>query len=276
MTKPRVSSSIDVPVILFREDPAYFDEMLAASRYFVITTEREAIPSHSLVIPRYSLLPFPESLHNSTLLKESYLVDSLESHRYMSNIDAWYPYLKSKTFPTYALDKVPSGIPVVMKGKTNSRKHNWDDMMFAQSQEDRSRILRKLLDDELIAGQGIVAREYIPLYRYDTGIHGMPVTAEFRFFFFDLNLVDAGFYWGSFSEYQQQAEDMFLDKCELLARSVASICFDAQGCRFIVVDVAITKDKEEPILVEINDGSMSGLGTIDPNRFYRNLRRNVP
>jgi hypothetical protein len=45
---------------------------------------------------------------------------------------------------------------------------------------------------------------------------------------------------------------------------------------FYVVDTAFKQDDGSPIVIELNDGQMSGLSANDPKVLYRSLKESLP
>ncbi len=302
------------PVVLFRRfDFTEDEELRSAEKYFTTTERRTLIPSGSLVIPRYSALPYYRELELDLAEAGSHLINTYEQHKFIADIRNWSDLLGDLAPRTYECrwDLLDEGSYIV-KGTTNSRKHEWNKRMFAQTKSDVPRIVDNLMDDSLLNEQGIIVRDFIPLKTYAKGINDMPVTNEWRFFFLDGHIVDSGYYWSSFPEYEYEdavessvlrlddgkytAPDIQLsgrgdsmeraksDLREALiaagarahaphravacAQSAASLVRDR--ARFFVIDVAET-ERGEWIVIELNDGQMSGLSMIPPDRFYNNL-----
>jgi hypothetical protein len=110
-------------------------------------------------------------------------------------------------------------------------------------------------------------REYIPLKRLTTGLNGLPITNEWRVFCYQDTVLCKGFYWASYPEAESQAS--WDPKADKLLKEIMSRVVD--DVTFYVLDLAETLAGEW-ILIEINDGQMSGLGMCDPHTLYKNLR----
>ena len=192
----------------------------------------------------------------------------------MADLREWYEDFKDLTPRTwFQASDVPSSVagPFVLKGATNSRKHKWSTHMFAAAREDIGPVMLRLLDDPLISEQGVYVREYEPFVAHGTGINGLPITEEYRFFCLDDEILAGGFYWS------EHAED-------LLAKGRAGVVRNAPTAfvrksvlprlknkiRFVVIDVARREDGVWR-LVELNDGTMSGLGCTDADVLYSRL-----
>lgn len=256
------------PIIYFRGTIVEQEEYKAACEYFTVVTNRVKIPKDSLVIPRYSALPFYGELEEDVLLLGSKLINSYAQHNYVADIWNWYDDLKEWTPKTYSnwID-LPQGA-YVLKGTTNSRKHNWNTHMFAKTKEEIPIVARKLMEDELIRHQRIVVREYIPLEELGEGINGLPITNEWRFFILNGSVLSAGFYWASEPDCcPGKCMNPPREACELVVKVVEKI---SHKIPFFVIDVAKTQEGNW-IVIELNDGQMSGLSMIDPGIFYEDF-----
>lgn len=233
---------------------------------------RTEIPENSLVVGRYSVLPYYSEVEGDVKNRNSEFANSETQHRFLADILQVAPFLEGLTPPAYSTWIDLPEDSYFLKGKTNSRKTNWETHCFAKTAKDVPTIARRLLDDTFIRDQGIVVRPYIPLETFDVGINGMPVTNEWRFFFWGNQEVAHGYYWANFEEFADQA---VLDPEGIaLAQKVANKVAAAGKAKFFVVDVAKTQ-KGNWICIELNDGQMSGLCCIDPTEFYQSLKRIV-
>jgi hypothetical protein len=260
------------PVILFRKGLDEEDEFRYASRAwtFPIYEYRSQIPSNSLVIGRYSCLPFYKELSEELELNGSKLVNSYAEHRYIADIRNWYEDIKEYTPKTWFTWAHLNEGQFVVKGLTNSRKFQWNTHMFADGRENLLKVIRRLFDDQLIGQQGLCVREYVPLKTYAVGINGMRFTNEWRCFFLGENLVSLGYYWSNYDGEDRPKE--INQKGYDLLDSVAPII--SKRTNFFVVDIAETENGDW-IVIEINDGQMSGLSTIDKEEFYSCLAKQV-
>jgi len=244
------------------------EELFACQKYFLTVRCRTEIPQGSLVIPRYSMLPFPRELANDVLVLKGQLINTVEQHEYVADIRQYYPDLEGitpETRTTWA--NLPQGSYVV-KGITNSRKHEWRQRMFAKTREDVPRIANSLLDDDLLKSQGLVVRKYEPLVTYGEGINGMPITNEWRFFILDKTILAGGYYWASESEYCPG--DPMAPPPGATAMVEEAIKRVGNKIRFFVVDVA-EMQKGGWMVVELNDGCQSGPSMIDYDKLYKRL-----
>jgi hypothetical protein len=253
--------------VLFRKSLEEEDEFNIASSLLPNVFEfRTQIPENSLVIARYSALPFYKELEEELALRNSKLINNFSEHRYIADIENWYRDISDFTPKTwFTWGDLQEG-KYVVKGRTNSRKFNWSTSMFADGRENLLEVIRDLLKDDLISHQGLCVREYVPLVTYQIGMNGMRFTNEWRMFFYKDQLVDYGYYW---SIYDGERPDDIAPEGKRVAQEVASII--SKSTNFFVIDMAET-EAGDWIVIEINDGQMSGLSTIDHHRFYKNLK----
>lgn len=141
---------------------------------------------------------------------------------------------------------------------------NWSKYMFAPNKQKALDIMFLLQEDSLLGNQDIIFRQYEQLRTFEFGLNNLPITNEFRFFYLDGNLVDYGFYW-AISEQIGQLDQNGMD----FANKIADLI--KEKIRFVVIDIAQKIDGSW-ILIELNDGQMSGLATIPEERFYLNLK----
>lgn len=264
------------PVLLFRKDFNFDNEMEIAAKYFDVYTSRTAIPKNSTVIGRYSCLPYYHELVNDLQYLDSQLINGLYEHQYIANFDYYYDVAKF-TFPTwFQLSDIPFSKrdkPLVLKGKTNSKKFQWKTHMFAENFQKAVIMSAELLNDAFIGPQGLIFRQYIPLETLEVGINDIPMTNEWRLFFYKNQLISYAYYWGILEDLSliEKIKPDFLENGIDFAYNVAKEV--AEFTNFFVLDIAKTEDGKW-ILVEVNDGQQSGLnGMIDPEELYSNLSK---
>ena len=242
--------------------------------YNVLCTESRtsAACKNALVIGRYSVLPWYKELERDLASRGSWLINSHTVHCFIADMSWARAALVDMTPRTwFCMEDVPdNGGPYVLKGETNSKKHLWDTHMFAKNKQDAVQVMLRLQDDSLISSQQVVIREYVPLKRLETGLHGLPITEEYRFFIACGKVLAGGFYWSS------HVDDLsVVPKASDVPIAFLQKVIDALSCYFMdsfyVVDVARTGSGDW-IVVEINDGQMSGLSEVDPLEMYTNLR----
>ena len=256
---------IKPPVILFRSERNTLPELEVAAKYFEVVDSRVGIRDR-LVIGRYSVLPYFRELEKDLKLQGSTLINPYFDHSYIANFDYYFDIKHLTAESWFELRDVPKdGGPFVVKGRTNSRKFDWDTMMFAPDYLAAVRISSELSKDPLIGPQGLVFRRFLPLKVLEVGISGTPFSNEWRFFFYKTNLLSHGFYWSS-SEMRGEMNAAGLS----LAQEAASII--SERVDFFVLDIAEDVNGKWWV-IEVNDGQMSGLSENDPEVLYSNLSR---
>jgi hypothetical protein len=257
-------------IILFRQSEDMVEEYAALLKTeWEVYTRFLSLPPNELVVGRYSVLPFYREVEEELELIQCKLVNSYKQHRYIADIENWYNDLSMYTPKTwFRWDNLPKDMSFVVKGRTNSRKFNWNRQMFAETREDLSRVIYSLMDDSLVRDQGVCIREYVPLHRYDTAINGLPITNEWRVFFYQNKILAGGYYW---SNYEECAPYEFKDLPKEAYRLLADVSqIVAAHTNFYVVDIAETAGGNW-IVIELNDGQQSGLSMIDPIEMYTSL-----
>lgn len=254
------------PIVLFRREfnQDTESEFLCAEKHLTCTESRVGIQD-KLVVGRYSVLPFYGELEHDLHLQGSELINNRYHHSFVADFH-WYEIVKNHTPPTwFRLEDVPKeGGPFVVKGRTNSRKFEWDKKMFAPDFRSVINIETELMQDGLIGPQGVVIRKFIPLKVLEVGLHGLPFSNEWRFFFLRDQLLTHGFYWSA-SERKGTMNDKGMAFAHMIANKLKS------HVNFFVVDIAETAQGNW-ILIEVNDGQMSGLSECNPDELYSNLQ----
>lgn len=262
------------PIILFRASLAEEEELNVCKEHFPVITQRAAIQKDQLVIPRYSCLPYYKELEEDVKLLGGRLLNSYAQHMYVADMKNWYEDLKDFTPKTwFQLSHLKENTcSYVVKGQTNSKKHSWNTHMFAKDKLTAIRTKLKLQEDSLFDSQDIYAREYVPLKNFGTAINDLPISEEYRFFVLNGKILGSGFYWSEhvdqigFIPHPEDVPSKFLE--EVITRVKDKI-------PFFVVDVARTED-DKWIVIELNDGQMSGLSMVDPTQLYSSLRKLLP
>lgn len=258
--------------VYYRHSPDTLPEFEVCSQYFPTVDCRTKLfhPGHHVrtVICRYSALPFNKELEEDLRNLNCTPINSNMQHSYVADM-GWVYDLGSLTFETWFDSALlPDNTAFVVKGRTNSRKFEWNTKMFAADKAAALNIMHELWHDPLICPQGIAFRRYTPLVTYEIGINSMPMTNEWRVFFYKGQLVDYGYYWASLDNTSLINESHFRSSGLLVAQQAADILKDSVN--FFAVDIA--EDVEGKWwVVEVNDAQLAGLSTIEPHRFYQNL-----
>lgn len=256
------------PIILFPyPEKENYKEMVVASRYFECRQSRIIFGKqpNTQVIGRYSVLPnYLQTQYDLNLISMR-LINTYAQHQYVANFE-YYEDLKDLTFKTWdSPDKVPrdSG-PWVLKGRTNSRKFQWDQYMFCSEWNRMVLLYRELMNDPFLGPQGILIRKFEPLEILEPSVFGPPFANEWRFFFIDGQYLCHGYYWVPASRYPDRIPDGGIEFAQEIADRIKD------KISFVCIDIALTRDGKW-ILVELNDGQMSGLSMIEPDALYSGL-----
>lgn len=261
------------PVILYRGREFEEVELQEAKDWgFFCMNSRMLIPKDSLVIGRYSVLPFYEEQERDIELNGSHLINTFTQHKYIVNIANWYEDLKEYTPKTwFRLEDIPNEGPFILKGETNSQKFLWDELMFARDKQEAINIYCKLKQDSLLCYQDICIRQFVPLRTFLTGLRGLPITNEWRFFTAYGKILSYGYYWSSYFEDVKEKLG-HAPGCPIigieLVNKVLSIIKDKTNA--VVIDIA-ELDNGECLVIELNDLQMSGLSENHPAMLYPNL-----
>ena len=261
------------PTILYRLSPGLMDEaeLTAAKKHFVTYKSRMSALGGDLVIGRYSVLPFYQELENDLGVVGAKLVNTYREHRYVADLQNYVADLGDMTFQTWNfrdIHTLPDDIAFELKGETNSKKGKWPTHMFAKDKRAAVEVFTKLQDDSLLASQEIYVRQYIPLKKLAEGIGGQPIAMEFRFFVLYGQVVSGGYYWSSNLDQLEKVPDASVVPHSFLQKAIDRV---KDKVAFFTLDVAQTESGDW-LVVELNDGQMSGLSENDPNILYRNMK----
>jgi hypothetical protein len=264
--------SIKTPVVLFRSSYDTEKEYEICSKYVKTVSSRSDCRG-DLIIGRYSCLPYYRELEYDLANTGCLMINTLWQHEWIANFE-YYDQLKEYTFETWNRYDFPDCKyegPFVVKGKTNSKKHQWDKLMFAKTKREAIEIGIELSNDGLVGQQDIIYRKFVLLKNYGYGIHGLPFSEEWRFFFLGNKMLSYGYYWTC-------AEDVEKRKVTQeginFAQKIADMVWNTEihYANFFVLDIAEKKEGGW-ILVEINDGQQSGLSENNPEVLYSNLAK---
>ena len=249
--------------LLFRLNQDNEEEYRVAKKIFGVQTNRTHC-LESLVIGRYSVLPYYKELEEDLSTLDSTLINSYSQHRYIANFD-YYEDLKDYTFETwFDLREIPDFTRFVVKGRTNSRKFQWDKLMYAKDRTRAIEIAHELMGDPLIGDQGVIVRRFEDLELIEEGINGIKFVNEHRIFYYNDKRLASGYYWTSLGRSNETPIEALV-----FADDVAKIV--SQHTNFFVLDVAKNCNGKWR-LVEVNDGQMSGLSYCNPYELYVNLK----
>lgn len=263
------------PVVLFRSDGTREreEELQAARKHFPVVRYRSEVPRGSLVISRYYSLPYHRELVVDLAAVESRLANSSIGHAWIVDMD-WAEDLRlwtPRTWDERAFPACKHEGPFVVKGKVNSKaKVNWRHF-YANNRREALEVASVLAQDSEIGRQGIVYREHVALNVFERDFNGLPITNEWRFFFWRTMEIARGYYWSQASDETKMKASLDEEGIRV-ARRAARIA--AERATFFVIDVA-ERVSGGWIVVEVNSGEQSGLSDIHPETLYSSLREAV-
>lgn len=261
-------------VILYRDFEAETLQVelhAAQNAGFVLINDRNLISEGDIIVPRF--YPFYNYLVDEFAEKGAVLVST--QHDWVSDIRQWAPVLGVMSPRTWTSieDVYSSGFtgPFFVKGIDKSLKLDFNEFCYA-ADLDRLPVVLDNLKNALPVEQPLVIREYVPLTTYGVSKKtGMPIAHEFRVFIYKGQVLSQGFYWESV----RKKDDL------TLVDSPSPVSFIQQvveqvgdKCDFYALDIALTADGNW-IVIELNDGCLSGLSANDPEVLYSNLFRSL-
>lgn len=200
------------------------------------------------------------------------LLVSEAEHLRCSTIDKWYPVLKDKTPYTKIYDELPEAevlledfsFPVFIKGARQTNRHKRSQCIIEDA-EQYSRLRSEWKKNPVLSWQKVAVREYIPLLEIDskTFPDQVPISYEFRFFYFEGKCMAYGPYWYMGQKYSLSETELpeVLKLTDWAARRL--------GVSFPAIDVAKTASGEW-IIIEVNDAQESGFVGVNPLVLWNN------
>jgi hypothetical protein len=234
-------------------------------RGWMLTPKQYEILYNDLLSKNYKLINTIEEYQNC-----HYLPDSLKfiAHKTPKTI---YEKIEDENSINNLIEKASifGSNPVILKDYVKSEKHDWETACYVPDASDTNKLKSSILNlielRDKYLNEGIVVREFIELN--DLTIHsksGMPLTEEYRLFFFNKKLLGIYDYWEE-GEYTFSKPDT--TEFEEIARGVDS--------NFFSMDIARKKDAEF-IIIELGDGQVAGLpDKADRNEFFKRFRSYV-
>jgi ATP-grasp domain, R2K clade family 2 len=234
-------------------------------RGWMLTPTQYLILYNELLAKNYKLINTTEEYQNC-----HYLPDSL---KYIANKTPKTIFEKIENEQSIELliekSKIFNANPVILKDYVKSEKHNWDNACFVTDASSTIKLkdsinnLIKLRGDYL--NEGIVIREFVALNNLT--IHsksGMPLTEEYRLFFYNKKLIGIYDYW---EEGEYAIKKPNTNEFEELAKHIES--------NFFSMDIA-RKTNGELTIIELGDGQVSGLpDKLDRFNFYSQLKNRM-
>jgi hypothetical protein len=280
---PPVSSQVLFRVFPGGENREEWEEVRKfRPSHFHATPLRRELREGAVILPRYSLAPHYQELELEVLHAEATLFQPASVWRALAEEMAWVTPLMDLTPRTWTSSgwaTVPDAEHGwVVKGKNNSRKTRWNTHMRAPDRQALKDVMYRLMDDPVMADQGLVIREYVPLAEVaPPGVNGLPVTDEWRFHFLDGDVIGAGFYWTNQDDYAPPSLNPPMGATRIAQDAAHRLL--PLGMKWVSIDVArrrpgtFQEDELEWIVVEVNSGEQSGLQGCDPYEYYNLLTR---
>ncbi len=229
------------------------------------------IPERNIVIPRYRMLPFGKELEEETLSTGSKLINTYRQHRNIANISTWVSLLEGLTPPVYEQHDIPY-LPEgewFVKGETNSIKNRWFECCYAPTTKDLPQIVRANQLDTYVGNQTIYIRPFQHYRQVGTAVDNRPVFNEKRIFIYKGQPLSSGDYWVTQPD-AINIEPLNITEYERVL--AAAITATEHLADFYVIDLAEYPDGSWGV-VELNDGSMSGLSANAPEKVWSMLKK---
>lgn len=201
------------------------------------------------------------------------LLVSKEEHLLCSTIEKWYPLIKQNTPFTRVYDKLPSlddlkkdfTFPIFVKGNRQTSLHK-KSLSIIESEKQYEILQNEWENDPILSWQKPAIREYVQLKKVDSTTFQdiIPISHEFRFFYFKGKYVAHGPYWTIGTRYSM--DENKLNDALMLTKWAA----EKVNSPFLAIDVALTVEGNW-IIIEINDGQESGLVGVNPLVLWKNI-----
>lgn len=234
---------------------------------FTLVTDRDELMAGDVVLPRF--YPFYNYLTDEFAERGVRVLSA--AHDWVSDIRNWAPVLSDLTPRTWtSIEDVKVSKyegPFFVKGIDKSLKIDFKRYCHAED-IDQLPVTLANLRDALPIEQELVIREFIPLRTYGITDAGMPIAHEFRIFVYRGEVLSSGFYWAMAHDGEVATH---LPPADFIAEVTSRVGNDVE---FYAVDVALT-DEGEWIVIELNDGVLSGLSANDPDVLYSRLSRRI-
>ena len=218
-------------------------------------------------------------LYNRLAARGVFLVNTPEQYRRCHCLPEWYDLISDITIKSVWTDDLSDDVlrqmlirfgssPVIVKDYVKSRKHEWFDACYIRDASDaRSamRVIHNFIEhqgDSLTGG--IVLRQYEKLV--PAGTHpesGMPISEEYRAFFFAGQLLCVCAYWSEAGQKNITLSKEETSRIKLLPQRIDSNFFTADFGR---------KSDGTLCVMELGDGQVSGLQGLKEDFFYNRLK----
>ena len=193
-------------------------------------------------------------------------------HINCSTIEKWYPILKARTPFTKIYDELPDvdvilkdfSFPVFIKGNRQTNNHKRSQCIIENVNQYEA-LRKEWKQNKILSWQKIAVREYVKLQEVDSISfpNMVPISYEFRFFYFEGKCMAYGPYWYMSKKYKLPDEELqaVIELTDWAANRMTA--------SFIAIDVAKTASGEW-IIIEVNDAQESGFVGINPFELWNN------
>lgn len=193
-------------------------------------------------------------------------------HLRCSTIEKWYPSLKERTPFTVVYDELPPveqvlkdfSFPVFIKGNRQTSRHKKSQCIVVDAVQ-YEKLRQEWKKDRILSWQKVAIREYVPLMQIDADSFPdmVPISYEFRFFYFEGKCMAYGQYWDIGAKYDLKDEEL----SEVL--ELTDWAADRLSVSFPAIDVAKTAFGKW-IIIEVNDAQESSFVGINPLKLWNN------
>lgn len=234
--------------------------------------ERPRTEVKATTVARIGAISNYDGLYKELLASDFELINTPKQHHLASVLEAWYPLINRLTPKSVVYHEVPSveevleqlDFPLFIKGNRQTAKHD-PSLSIARNRDDFSRITSAYQNNEILHWQKMVCRQLVALRALPYQVADkVPISFEFRTFWWKGQFVAAGHYWSQHLEYTWTETE----KREALA--VAQQAVKLLEIPFLVIDMAMTS-KGEWIIIECNDAQESGYCGVNPIALWRNI-----
>lgn len=193
-------------------------------------------------------------------------------HLRCSTIENWYPDIKERTPFTKVYNELPTveeilkdfSFPIFIKGNRQTNRHKKSQCII-ESCDAYESLQNEWKADKVLSWQKVAVREYVPLQVIDDTSFPdtVPISYEFRFFYFEGKCMAYGSYWHIGKKYSMKKEELE----EVL--KLTDWAAERLGVKFPAIDIAKTASGKW-IIIEINDAQESGFVGVNPIILWKN------
>ncbi len=249
---------------------AEYEAMVAVLGKERMSSHIYKIPAHSVVVPRFRAIPFGKELEDEIAHRGARLINTYAEHRNIANIFVWAKELSDASltpavYGIHELEKLPEG-EYFVKGETNSLKFQWHSAAYAPTRSALFDVISAVSNDSTVGGQALAIRPFVHFRKLGEGIVGQPIFHERRAFVYGRTVLGVAPYWSSYPEFRADA----IDESKFSTCLYKLVNATEKHAPFRVIDMAELPTGEWQ-LIELNDGSMSGLSDNDAKAIWKNL-----